>query len=93
MEVTLTPDQEAFVRQAIATGRLERLEDAVKEALSLWEERERRRAEFIATLDDAKAALARGEGRVITEQSMHELAEEVQQRGRARLASEQQSSS
>lgn len=60
------------------------------EALSLWEERERKRAEFLATLDDARASLARGEGRVITQQSMRELAEEVRQRGLARIAAEQQ---
>ena len=89
MEVRLTSDQEAFVRQAIESGRLHSAEDAVEEALSLWEERERKRAEFLATLDDAKASLARGEGRVITQQSMRALAEEVKQRGKARLASEQ----
>ncbi len=91
MEVSLTPDQEAFVQQAIGTGRFHDSEDAVREALSLWEERERKRAEFLATLEDAKASLARGEGRVITEQSMRELAEEVTQRGLARLAAERQS--
>jgi putative addiction module CopG family antidote len=84
MEVQLTPDQEAFVREAIASGRLQRPEDAVREALHLWEERERRRAEFLATLDDAKASLGRGEGRTITEQSMRVLAEDVKQRGKAR---------
>ena len=89
MEVGLTADQEAFVRQAIESGRLHSAEDAVEEALSLWEERERKRAEFLATLDDAKASLARGEGRVINQQSMRALAEEVKQRGKARLASEQ----
>ena len=41
MEVHLTHDQEAFIRQAIQTGRLLREEDAVREAMSLWEERER----------------------------------------------------
>ena len=91
MEVSLTPDQEAFVQQAIANGRFHASEDAVREALSLWEERERKRAEFLATLEDSKASLARGEGRVITEQSMRELAEEVTQRGLARLAAERQS--
>jgi putative addiction module CopG family antidote len=89
MEVHLTPDQEAFVRQAIESGRLQRPEDAVEEALRLWEERERKRAEFLATLDEAKASLARGEGIEVTEQSMRELAEGVKQRGRARLAAEQ----
>lgn len=88
MEVRLTPDQEAFVRQAIESGRLRRPEDAVEEALRLWEERERKRAEFLATLDEAKASLARGEGRVITQESARELAEEVKQRGRQRLAAE-----
>ncbi|HYW39660.1 MAG TPA: hypothetical protein VE957_16235 [Terriglobales bacterium] len=39
------PDQKAFVRQAIESGRLHREEDAGQEALSLWEERERTRAE------------------------------------------------
>ncbi len=91
MEVSLTPDQEAFVLQAIETGRFHDSEDAVREALSLWEERERKRAEFLATLEDAKASLARGEGRVITGQSMRELADAVNQRGLARLAAERQS--
>jgi putative addiction module CopG family antidote len=93
MEVGLTPDQEAFVRQAIESGRFNRAEDAVEEALLLWEERERKRkrAEFSATLDDAKASLARGEGRNITQESMLDLAEEVKQRGQVRLAAEQSS--
>jgi putative addiction module CopG family antidote len=89
MEVHLTPDQEAFIRQAIESGRLQHQEDAVKEALALWEERERTRAEILASLDEAEASLARGEGRVITHQSMRELAEEVHQRGLARLAAEE----
>jgi Arc/MetJ-type ribon-helix-helix transcriptional regulator len=86
MEVQLTPDQRAFVRQAIESGRLLREEDAVKEALVLWEERERARAEILAAVEEAEASLARGEGRVITRESMRELAEEVKRRGRARLA-------
>ncbi len=88
MEVRLTADQEAFVRRAIAAGRFGRAEDAVEEALSLWAERERKRAEFLATLDDAKASIARGEGHVLTQQSMRDLATEVKQRGRARLAAD-----
>ena len=89
MEVNLTPDQKAFVRHAIESGRLQREEDAVREALSLWEERERTRAEILAAVDEAETSLAGGEGRTITQESMRELAESVKQRGRARLASEQ----
>jgi Arc/MetJ-type ribon-helix-helix transcriptional regulator len=88
MEVDLTPDQKAFVRIAIESGRLTREEDAVKEALALWEERERTRLEFLATLDEAEASVARGEGRVITEESMQALVDEVHKRGLARLAAE-----
>ena len=92
MEVSLTPDQKAFIRQAIETGRVQHEEEAVREALSLWEERERKRAEFLASLEDAKASTAQGKGRVITKQSMRELAEEVKQRGVARLNAERKRS-
>ena len=86
MEVTLTPDQKALARQAVESGRLRHEEEAVQETLSLWEERERARAEILAAVDVAKASLARGEGRIITEESMRETADAVKQRGRARLA-------
>lgn len=90
MEVQLTDDQKAFVRQAIEIGRYAREEDAVREAMTLWEERERARAEILAAVDLAEASLARGEGRAINQESMREVAREVKQRGRARLASEKQ---
>jgi antitoxin ParD1/3/4 len=88
MEVQLTPDQKAFVRQAIESGRIHREEDAVREALSLWEERERVRTEILTAVDSAEASVARGEGRVVTQESMRQLADEVKQRGRSRLATE-----
>jgi putative addiction module CopG family antidote len=88
MEVQLTPDQQAFIRQAIESGRFTRAEDAIKEALSLWEERERRRVEILAAVDAAEASLGRGEGHTITQAKMHELSEKVKQRGRARLSTE-----
>ena len=93
MEVQLTPDQRAFVRQAIESGRLHGEEDAIQEALSLWEKRERTRAEILAAVDAAEASLARGEGRAITQESMRKLADEVKKRGRARFANEHSSSS
>ena len=86
MEVQLTSDQRAFARSAVEAGRLESEEDAVREALALWEERERRRIAFRATLDEARSSLARGEGREITEVSMRQLSADVKERGRARLA-------
>jgi hypothetical protein len=42
-------------------------------------------------VDRAEASIARGEGRVITQASMQQLADEVKQRGRRRLTVEQSS--
>ena len=86
MEVTLTADQAAFVRQAVQAGRLQREEDAVQEALLLWEERERVRAEILSSLAVSDASLERGEGRTVNAESMKQLATDVKERGRARLA-------
>ncbi len=86
MNVDLTPDQRAFIQRAIERGRFNREEEAVQEALALWEERERRRVEILFKLDEADASLARGEGRVITKESLKSLAREIKQRGRRRLA-------
>jgi putative addiction module CopG family antidote len=90
MEVHLTAEQEAFVRQAIKSGRLHRMEDAVHEAMLLWEERERRRLEILAAVEQADMSLARGEGRGITShKEVTELAEDIKRRGMSRLSIEQ----
>jgi putative addiction module CopG family antidote len=89
MDVHLTPDQESFIRRGIEDGRFQNAEGAVKAALTLWEERERSRAEILAAVDRAEASLAKGAGRIITSESVSELAEDVKRRGRARLAEKQ----
>jgi len=90
MEVQLRPDQKAFARQAIESGRLRREEDVVKEALTMWEERERHRLEILVAVEKADASLARGEGRgVTTPEEAKRLAEDVKRRGLARLNTEQ----
>ncbi|HEV8261942.1 MAG TPA: hypothetical protein VGQ19_14465 [Burkholderiales bacterium] len=88
MNVDLTPDQQAFVQKAIESGRLASAEEAVEQALALWEARERRRVEILAMLDEADAELARGEGIPITEESMKALAEEIKEDLRRRIAAE-----
>jgi putative addiction module CopG family antidote len=89
MEVHLTDDQRAFVRQATDSGRYAREEEALQEALSLWEGRERRRAEILAAVDQAEASFARGEGRRITTwEQAAQLASEIRTRGLSRLAAE-----
>jgi len=88
MEVQFTADQTAFARRAVEVGRLKSEWDAIQETLAPWEELERGRIAFLATLDEARNSLARGEGLEITEQSMRELSAQVRERGRARLISE-----
>jgi putative addiction module CopG family antidote len=62
MEISLTPDQETFIRQGIEAGRFHATEEAVREAMSLWEERERRQLETLARGDRAEPLLTGGEG-------------------------------
>ena len=69
--------QQDFVRRAIESGRFARAEDAVQAAMTLWVDRERRRAEILAAVDIARASIRRGESIEITQESMRALAEEV----------------
>ena len=86
MQIELSEEADEFIRRAIETGRHRRAEDAVREALELWIERERRREELLAALDIAEASVARGEVRLMQSGSSRKLAEEIHQRGAARLA-------
>lgn len=85
MDVTLSPEHAAFVRHAIAEGRITREEDAVTEAFDLWTERQRRRAEILDAVELADASLEAGKGIPITQESMRKLAEDVNRRGRERM--------
>jgi predicted DNA-binding protein len=89
MEIRLPPEQEAHLAAiAATTGRS--TEELVQEALELWEQQNANMlAEFRKTLDAAEASLAEGKGRIITQQSMRDLADEVHRRGLARLEAEQ----
>src|SRR5689334_21788986 len=87
MNIDFTPDQQCLVQRAIESGRFRSPEDAAQEAFSLWAERERRRTEILAAVDDAEASLARGKGRSIsTQEESRQLANHIAQRGKARLA-------
>jgi Arc/MetJ-type ribon-helix-helix transcriptional regulator len=90
MDVQFSPGQKAFVREAIATGRITSEEEAVRQALLMWEERERQRVEVLGAVEIARASLARGEGRrIASETELRQFSEEVKRRGMARLATEQ----
>jgi Arc/MetJ-type ribon-helix-helix transcriptional regulator len=82
MEVHLTPDQEAFLRQAIASGRFQREEEALQEAFALWEARERNRREILAALDEAESGLETGQFADYTDAALPRLAEELKHEAR-----------
>jgi Arc/MetJ-type ribon-helix-helix transcriptional regulator len=83
MEIQPTADQEAFIKHAIESGRLHREEDAVREALSLWEERERARVELSAALDEAESDLEAGHYAGYTDETLPQLAAELKHEARA----------
>jgi Arc/MetJ-type ribon-helix-helix transcriptional regulator len=83
MQIDFTPDQREFARRAIASGRFRREEDAVKEALSLWEERERSRIEILAALDEAERDLSAGRYADYSHEDSSRLAQELKSEARA----------
>ena len=89
MKVHISPDQRAFIQEGIESGRFRNEEDALQEALALWEERERRRSEILGAVDKAERSIARGKSRVITPTSMRVLAKRIKQRGRSRMQQRQ----
>jgi antitoxin ParD1/3/4 len=70
MNVSLTPELEAFVEQAVQSGRYASASEAVREGLRLLEERE---AKFLALKRDIEVGLNSGEGRVFSRQMLEEL--------------------
>jgi Arc/MetJ-type ribon-helix-helix transcriptional regulator len=87
MEIQLTPAQEAFLRQAIESGRIHHAEEALQQALSLWETRERSRIEILSALDEAEADLKTGSFSDYNDASLPRLGEELKREARASLKS------
>jgi Arc/MetJ-type ribon-helix-helix transcriptional regulator len=83
MEVQFTPEQEAFVRQAIQSGRLKRAEDAIQQALFLWEKQERNRVEILSALDEAEVNLEAGGFDDYTDETLPLLAQQLKTEARA----------
>ena len=89
MEIELTPEQESFVQLGVREGRFRDEKEAVREALSFWEERQRRRLELILSIEMAEVSLDAGHGEVYTEETLPQLTEDVRRRGMERLAKKQ----
>ncbi len=85
MNVSLTPELEAFVEQAVRSGRYASASEAVREGLRLLEERE---AKFLALKRDIEIGLNSGEGRTFTRQMLEDLIEEESSKRAAKHAAE-----
>jgi Arc/MetJ-type ribon-helix-helix transcriptional regulator len=84
MEVSLTPGQKAFVKYAIESGRLQSPEEAVEEALVLWEDHERKRMEILMAIDESESDITAGRYREYTNVTLPQLAGELKREARAR---------
>lgn len=84
MDITLTPQLEALIREKVGTGRYSNASEVVHEALRLMEERDRRQRlrDAIAIGDEA---FARGEYREWTADSLQRLIQEADAEDRQRL--------
>lgn len=87
MEIQLTPAQEAFLRQAIASGRIHHAEEAIQQALLLWEARERGRIEILSALDEAEGDLQTGSFSDYGDGSLPGLGEELKREARSSVKS------
>lgn len=83
----LAPDVKEYVNAKVKEGVYASIEEVLEDAVLSMR---RRKEEQQARLVTAEASLVRGEGRPVTEESMRQLAEDVKQRGRARLAAEKE---
>ncbi len=54
-DITLTPDLERFAAEAVAAGRYRDMSEVVRAGLSLLKQAEAEVAEFVASLEEARA--------------------------------------
>lgn len=85
MQIELTPEQNSFIDMGIQEGRFQNSEEAVRQALALWEKRERARIQFLVSLDEAEKSIDAGEGEEYTIETLPKFVEGVRARGMAKL--------
>ena len=82
MEVRLTPEQEAFIRQGIERGDYRNPEEALCEALGQWEDRRRAVAELRAAIEEADEDIAAGRIDEYDDTTLGQLADELKREAR-----------
>ncbi len=84
MEVTISPEREAMVREKVASGRYANANEVIDEALHLLDERDRR-ARLQAAIDAGLEEITRGEDTPWTSDAMRQLLEEADEEDRLGL--------
>ena len=82
MDVHLTTEQADFIRQTVESGRFANVEDAVREAVRLLEQREHEIAELRALVDEGLADLENGEYVDYTDETLPEMIEDIRREAR-----------
>lgn len=90
MNVSLTPELEAFVQQKVESGRYSSASEVVRESLRLLEKRDSRdreiNEEIRRKVQEGIDELDRGEGILINgDAELREFMEDIKRRGRQRL--------
>jgi len=88
MDVHLTTEQADFIRQTVESGRFANVEDAVREAVRLLEQREHEIAELRALVDEGLADLENGEYVDYTDETLPEMIEDSRREARESHATE-----
>ena len=92
MTITLTPELEKLVKEKITRGEYDSVDAVVGEAVQRLVDEEKEedanRDEILARIQAADAEIDRGDYREYDEQTIHELAKDVHERGLKKLAAE-----
>src|ERR1700682_2181105 len=92
MTITLTPELEKLVKEKITRGEYDSVGAVVGEAVQRLvdgeKEEDANRDEILARIQAADAEIDRGDYREYDEQTIHELAKDVHERGLKKLAAE-----
>jgi antitoxin ParD1/3/4 len=91
MEVHLTPEQQAFIEESVREGRFASSDDAVRQAVTLLKARELELAETRTFVGQGVDDLDAGRYEEYTDETLHEMFDDIKRRGLQRLAAERPS--
>jgi antitoxin ParD1/3/4 len=89
MNVSLTPELEQLVNDKVKSGMYQTCSEVVREGLRLLKERDQRLQSLRVDIGAGFEAVSRGEFTDYDQSNVQELAQQVQARGRKRIANDE----